>query len=142
MSYILLHWKDIAFLTEFFFNIHFFVMSYSYGSIRNKIYYYYLNFGLCVAQRRHLWKNHVIFFFGKFILILFSFGGVLRKELLYKRSTQHCIKQNRPRQFSILINDSDLRKIDFHKTSKRTTLIEQALLVRRTPCLIFKQWRI
>ena len=32
------------------------------------------------------------------------------------------------RQFSILINNSDLRETDLHQTSKRTTLIEQTLV--------------
>ena len=44
------------------------------------------------------------------------------------------IKQTPARQFSILINDSDLREIDLHETSKRTDLTEQTLAVHGTPC--------
>ena len=36
------------------------------------------------------------------------------------------VKQTPPRQFSILINDIDLREIDLHGISKRTVDIEQA----------------
>ena len=45
------------------------------------------------------------------------------------------IKQTPPRQFSILINDKDLREIDSHETSKRTALIKQTLVVCETPYL-------
>ena len=50
------------------------------------------------------------------------------------RPYEHCIKQTTPIQFSILINDSDLRKNYLHETSNRTALIEQRLVVRNTPC--------
>ena len=39
------------------------------------------------------------------------------------------LKHTAPRQFSIFINDSDLRGTDLHETSKRTALIEQTLVV-------------
>ena len=42
------------------------------------------------------------------------------------------IKQNPPRQYSILINDSNLREIDQHKSSKRTAFMNQKLVVRET----------
>ena len=41
-----------------------------------------------------------------------------------------------PRQFSILVNDSDLGEIDLNETSKRTTLIVQTFVVRGTPSLL------
>ena len=47
----------------------------------------------------------------------------------YKR----CIKQTPPRQFSILVNKNDLRETDLPETSKKAALIEQTLVVRRTP---------
>lgn len=37
------------------------------------------------------------------------------------RYYQRCIKQTPPGQFSILINDSDLREIDMHEIAKRTS---------------------
>ena len=43
-------------------------------------------------------------------------------------------KQTPRRQFSILIDDSDLREIDFHETSKRAAPKEQTIVVRLTPC--------
>ena len=53
-----------------------------------------------------------------------AFGGCL---LLCKnnRHYERCIKQTPPIQFSILINDNDLRETDLHETSKRTALVEQ-----------------
>ena len=42
-----------------------------------------------------------------------------------------------PRQFLILINDSDLRETDLHETSKRKTLTEQTVVVREVPCFLF-----
>ena len=59
--------------------------------------------------------------------------------LLDKNSTYYesSIKQIPPRQFSILINGGGLRENDLHETSTRTTLIEQTLTVRGTPCISF-----
>ena len=37
VSYVLLYWKDIVFMTELFFHFHIFVISWSYLSIINKI---------------------------------------------------------------------------------------------------------
>ena len=50
------------------------------------------------------------------------------------RPYERCIKQTTPIQFSILINDNDLRKNYLHETSNRIALIEQTLVVRNTPC--------
>ena len=44
------------------------------------------------------------------------------------------ITQTPARQFSILINDSDLREIDLHETSKGTAPTQQKLVVRGTNC--------
>ena len=49
------------------------------------------------------------------------------------RYYERCIKETLPKQFSILINDSDLRETDLHENSKGTAPIEQALVVRGTP---------
>ena len=51
------------------------------------------------------------------------------------------LDKNSSRQFSILINDNDLRKIDLYGTLKRTALIEQKAAVRETPCYIFNYTR-
>ena len=53
------------------------------------------------------------------------------------RPYERCIKRSKQTtliQFSILINDNDLRKNNLHETSNRTALIEQRLVVRNTPC--------
>ena len=44
------------------------------------------------------------------------------------------IKQTPPKQFSILINDSNLREIEFHEIWKRTAYIEQTLVLLGTSC--------
>ena len=50
------------------------------------------------------------------------------------------LDKNSRRQFSILINDNDLREIDLYETLKRAALIEQKLVVRETPCYIFNYY--
>ena len=42
------------------------------------------------------------------------------------------IKKTPPTQFSILINDSNLRENELHETSKRTAFMKQKLVVRGT----------
>ena len=54
------------------------------------------------------------------------------------RYYQRCIKQTPPGQFSILINDSDLREFDLHATLKKTALKGQKLVVRATLCYLTK----
>ena len=54
------------------------------------------------------------------------------------RYYQRCIKQTPPGQFSILINDSDLREFDLHATLKKTALKGQKLIVRATLCYLTK----
>ena len=48
-------------------------------------------------------------------------------------------KEAPPRQFSILINDSNLWENDFHQTLKRAAVLEQTLVVRGTSCLFCKK---
>ena len=60
--------------------------------------------------------------------------------MLLHRNTRYyerCTKETLSRKFSILFNDSDLRKIDLHESSKRTALIEQKPVVHGTPCSTF-----
>ena len=45
------------------------------------------------------------------------------------RYYEHCNKQTPPKQFPILINDSDSRESDLHENLKRKALIEQTLVV-------------
>ena len=55
--------------------------------------------------------------------LLFCRGRLWWLLLLLDKSSryyEHFIKQTTPRQFSILINDSHLREINLHETSKRT----------------------
>ena len=54
------------------------------------------------------------------------------------RYHEHYMQQTIPSQFSILINNCNLREIYLHETSKRTALIEQKLVVRETTLLKLK----
>ena len=44
--------------------------------------------------------------------------------------------------FRFLINESDLREIDLHETSKRTAFIEQTLVVQGTPFYLAQRFFI
>ena len=59
-----------------------------------------------------------------------------RMLLLFDKNYERYIKQTSPRQFLILINDSDLREIDLHETSKAATLREQTFVLHGTNCLM------
>ena len=54
------------------------------------------------------------------------------------RYYQRCIKQTPPRQFSILINDSDLREFDLHATLCYLTKIKDSKLIFRYFCNNFR----
>ena len=86
---------------------------------------------VCGLQSGTLIKfNYLINFSRKSIKLsklLFCRASLWQVFLLLdnnNRSYKGCIKQTPPKQYSILVNHSDLREIDFLETSRRTTLIE------------------
>ena len=79
----------------------------------------------------------------KFSYLLFCKANPWCLLLLLDKNSRYYerwIKQIAPWQFSILINDSDLRETDLHEISKITVPTKQTLVVRRTPCFIWNKF--